>query len=104
MLKIIPAILLAVGLPGIATAQDVPAAVHVSYHDLDLRSAAGIKALDHRLNRAVSKVCGDDLSADVWNKIAARNCHRAKLAEARELRDAVLANVARKGEAVASSR
>jgi UrcA family protein len=104
MLKIIPALLLAAGLPSIASAQQVPAAVHVSYHDLDLRSAAGVKALDRRLLRAVGKVCGDDLSADVWNKIAARRCRAAKLAEVHGMRDTLLASLAPKGQAVASSR
>ena len=104
MLKIIPALLLAAGLPGIASAQDVPAAVHVSYHDLDLRSPAGVKALDRRLTSAVGKVCGDDLSVDVWNKIAARRCRAAKLAEVHAMRDTLLASLAPKGQAVASSR
>lgn len=104
MLKLIPAILLAAGLPGLATAQDLPAAVHVSFHDLDLHSAAGIKALDRRLLSAVNKVCGDDLSIDTWSRIAARRCRVAKLAETRALRNAVLAKRASTEEAVASSR
>ena len=104
MLKIIPALLLAAGLPGIATAQEVPVAVSVSYHDLDLRSAAGVKALDRRLRRAVGEVCGDDLSVDVWSKIAARRCRAAKLVEVNGMRDTLLASLAPKGQAVASSR
>ena len=104
MLKIIPAFLLAVGLPAIASAQEASADVHVFYGDLDLHSPAGLRTFDHRLVNAVRKVCGDDLSIDRWTRIAARRCRVAKLAEVRSIRDTLVATLTPKGQAVASSR
>jgi UrcA family protein len=104
MLKIIPLLLLAAMASGDAVAQDLSAPVRVSYRDLDMRSAAGIRALDRRLLSAVRKICGDDLSIDTWSKIAARRCRRAKLAEVRALRDAVVARASRPAEGIATSR
>jgi UrcA family protein len=104
MLKIIPALVLAAGLPAAASAQDVPPSVHVSYHDLDLNSLAGVRALDRRLTRAAGIVCGDDLSVEIWDKIAARRCKAAKIVEVRQARDALLAAATRKGQAIASAR
>jgi UrcA family protein len=103
MLKIIPALLLAAGLPGIALAQEVPADVRVSYHDLDLHTPAGVRALDLRLARAIYKVCPDDAGAVVPVKIAAERCRKAKRAEVGSQRDAVLAKISQDGVAVAST-
>ncbi|WP_442680164.1 UrcA family protein [Sphingomonas sp. ASY06-1R] len=104
MLKILPILLLATMTSADAVAQTRSEPVRVSYRDLDMHSADGIRALDRRLLSAVRKVCGDDLSIDTWSKIAARRCHRAKLAEVRALRDAVVARASRSAEAVAAAR
>jgi UrcA family protein len=104
MLKIIPFFLLAAGLPAAALAQEFTPDIHVSYQDLDLHNAAGIEALDRRLTRAAGQACGDDRSIDPGVKSAVRHCRAAKLVEVRRSRDALLASLARKGEAVASSR
>lgn len=42
---------------GEAGAQDVRPVVHVSYADLDLRTVAGVRALDRRLAWAIGAVC-----------------------------------------------
>src|SRR3954454_771048 len=57
--------------------------------DLDLTSAAGQRALDHRLTIAVSEVCGVASDADLVGKNDARACRvdtRAKLDAERDRR------------------
>lgn len=108
MLKIIPTLLLLAGLPAIASAQYAPAEaprdVHVTYHDLDLHSAAGIAVLDRRLSRAVSRVCPDDASTDVASRLAAARCRTAKRADIMAQREVALARASHAGTAVASTR
>jgi UrcA family protein len=57
--------------------------------DLDLRTAAGQRALDHRLTIAIGEVCGTPSDADLAGKNDARACRvdtRAKLEAERDRR------------------
>lgn len=65
-----------------ASAQGVPsqATLAVSYADLDLRTEAGVRALDRRILTAVQQACGPTSDFD----LAGRNRIRACRAEALE--------------------
>lgn len=78
--------------PAAAFAQDRPASVLVSYGDLNLRSQAGIKVLERRLEMAVRTVCGEhDGSVIPGHRLAAQACVREKSAEVAALRDRAIA-------------
>jgi UrcA family protein len=77
----------ALALPAAAQAK-TPAtpSIHVSYADLDLHKAAGVKALDRRLAQAVRTLCAEG-ATDLTRQLAARRCivaTTAALAAARE--------------------
>jgi UrcA family protein len=55
----------------------------VSTADIDLSSAAGRAALDHRLVIAADEVCGTASDADLVGKNRARECRKEVLADAR---------------------
>src|SRR5689334_9758215 len=75
-----------------AFAQQVTSSVAVSYGDLNLRSDAGVKALDRRLAIAVRAVCGaHDGSAVVAFRFAAQRCVKEKSAEVAALRASAIA-------------
>ena len=75
-----------------AFAQGAASSVVVSYSDLNLRSEAGVKALDHRLARAIRSVCGEhDGSAVLAFRFAAQRCIMDKTAEVTVLRDRAIA-------------
>lgn len=86
------ALSLLAALPSLSAAQEVRPDVHVSYGDLDLRSAVGVKALDRRLARAVKAVCPTaDGTVDQARKRAVQRCLAMKTAEVAIQRDRVLA-------------
>ena len=79
--------------PVSAFAQQVTSSVVVSYGDLNLRSQAGVKALDRRLASAIRSVCGEhDGSAVPAIRFAAQRCVREKSAEVAVLRDRAIAS------------
>jgi UrcA family protein len=63
----------------------------VATADLDLMSAAGQRALDHRLVVAVRQVCDTASASDLRAQNQERNCRRAALAEARTQSEALAA-------------
>lgn len=63
----------------------------VSYDDLDLTSAEGIEALDHRIYGAVNRVCRKANPDDVRTSMLMRVCRREAYQGAREQRDRALA-------------
>src|SRR4051812_11355139 len=76
-----------------AFAQEVASSVAVSYSDLNLRSEAGVKALDHRLASAIRSVCGaHDGSAVLEFRFAAQRCVKEKSAEVVALRNRAIAS------------
>ena len=76
-----------------AFAQEVKSSVAVSYSDLNLRSEAGVKALDHRLAAAIRSVCGvHDGSAVIEYRFAAQRCVKDKSAEVAALRNRAIAS------------
>ena len=76
-----------------AFAQQVTSSVVVSYSDLNLRSEAGVKALDRRLADAIRSVCGEhDGSAVLEFRFAAQRCVTEKSAEVAVLRDRAIAS------------
>ena len=75
-----------------ALAQEVASSVAVSYSDLNLRSEAGVKALDGRLANAVRFACGvHDGSAVREYRFAAQRCVKEKSAEVTALRNRAIA-------------
>lgn len=96
--------LAALATPGLSIAQETLPDVRVSYADLDLRTAAGGKALDRRLAKAVKQVCPNaDGSADLMRKAVVRRCLAAKSAEVAQQRTRLLAEIALKGGLAARS-
>lgn len=74
--------------PVTAFAQEVTTSVAVSYSDLNLRSEAGVKALDRRLATAIRSVCGvHDGSAVPEHRFAVQHCVKEKSAEVAALRN-----------------
>ena len=71
-------------------------AVHysVTTADLDLRTAAGQRALDHRLAIAVVEVCGRPSDADLAGKNDARACRAETAARLKAERDRRIAGAA----------
>ncbi|MEO7603114.1 MAG: UrcA family protein [Sphingomicrobium sp.] len=63
----------------------------VSIADLDLASAAGQKAFDRRLGRAVVDLCGEAADVDLAGRNAVRKCRADTLAQAYRAKDQRLA-------------
>ena len=59
--------------------------------DLDLSTAAGRKALDRRIGRAVIDLCGQAADVDLVGRNAVRKCRTDTLAQANQARDQRLA-------------
>lgn len=80
MTKTIIAMLLAfTATPALAEAP-VIATTTVQTADLDLKTAKGQQALDHRLEQAVKEVCGKASDVDVAGKNGVRRCRSETLA------------------------
>lgn len=79
--------------PGQALARDSAAPVHVSYGDLNLRTAAGVRTLDRRLAQAVQTVCAEG-ATDLARQYAARRCVVAASARLASERSQVIATAA----------
>ena len=76
-----------------AFAQEVTSSIVVSYSDLNLRSEAGVKALDRRLANAIRLVCGEQDGSAVFEfRLAAQRCVRERSAEVTTLRDRAIAS------------
>ena len=79
--------------PVTAFAQEVPSSVVVSYGDLNLKSQAGLKVLDRRLESAVRSVCREhDGTAILALRVAAQRCVTEKRAEVAALRNRAIAS------------
>lgn len=91
MLKLlIPAVLLTALIPNAAPAQQVAHAdIHVAWRDLDLRSPAGVKQLDRRIDRAIAAVC-PDASTDLARRHMVDRCQATKWADVAPQRARVL--------------
>ncbi|MEP7006570.1 MAG: UrcA family protein [Sphingomonas bacterium] len=105
MLKLmIPALLLSAFAPNVALAQeDGHVAVHVAYRDLDLRSPAGVKQLDRRLQHAIDEVCPDFPMTDLARQRLVEKCRAAKWAAVTDQRATVLLHSGRGGAEVAAT-
>jgi len=105
MLKLlVPAVLLAALVPNAAPAQeDGRAEIHVAYRDLDLRSPAGVKQLDRRIEHAIEAVCPDPSATDLARKVAVARCRDAKRADVADQRAKVLQNAAHRNAELAAS-
>ena len=92
MLKLmIPALLLSAFVPNVAVAREEGRiAVHVAYQDLDLKSPAGVKQLDRRLQHAIAQVCPDVRMTDLANQRLIEKCRAEKWAAVADQRAAVL--------------
>jgi len=92
MLKLmIPALLLSAFVPNVAVAQENGhVAVHVAYRDLDLRSPAGVKQLDRRIQRAIAEVCPDFRMTDLTRQHVVEKCRAEKWAAVADQRAAAL--------------
>jgi UrcA family protein len=104
MLKLmIPALLLSAFVPNVAVAQDNGhAAFHVAYRDLDLRSPAGVKQLDRRLQHAIAEVCPDFRMTDLTRQREVEKCRAEKWAGIADQRAAVLLHSGRGDTEVAA--
>ncbi|WCM26568.1 UrcA family protein [Sphingomonas sp. QA11] len=104
MLKLlIPAALLGAALPNAAQAMENPADVHVAYRDLNLKSPSGVRMLDRRIERAVSRICVEDGALDMQRRLAVFHCRRVALAKIASQRAAALENAARGNVELAAS-
>ena len=94
---LILAALAAVSIGQPVSAQTAPAnpSIAVAHKDLDLRTAAGAKALDRRIWRAVVEVCGTAPDFDIAGKNDVRQCRRDTRTVASAQADVVVANASR---------
>lgn len=94
---LILAALAAVSIGQPVSAQTAPAnpSIAVAHKDLDLRTAAGTKALDRRIWRAVVQVCGTAPEFDLAGKNNVRQCRRDTRTVASAQADLVVANASR---------
>jgi UrcA family protein len=86
-----------------ALAQDMTPEKQVAFvrtADLDLRSAAGQRQLDHRLANAAREVCGEASDVDLKGKNEVRRCRDETLASVKSQRETMFA-AARRGAAIA---
>jgi UrcA family protein len=104
MLKLmVPAMLLAACLPQTALAQQEPHAdIHVAYRDLDLRTPAGLRTLDRRIEGAIAEVCPTPPGDSLLRQLVVERCRKAKRAEAAAGRAAAVAYAGRAGVALAT--
>ena len=92
MLKIIATVaLLATTAPAFAQPEGTTRTVHVSYADLDLSRAAGVKQLDRRLRIALANVCP---ARDGATPFAVLQCRKAASVALASQRTAAIAGAA----------
>lgn len=76
-----------------ASAQEARYSIAVPYSDLNLKSDAGQKMLDNRLDRAIRTVCREhDGSVVPEYRLAVQHCLVEKRAEVAALRDRAIAD------------
>ena len=97
------ALLVTIGLPAPASAQEALRDVRVAYRDLDLASPAGVAALDHRITRAVKQACPERWASDLRRRMLVSKCFTAKRAEVASQRAAVLAAATAPGRSAMSA-
>jgi UrcA family protein len=96
MLKyLIPAACIVALLPTAAMAQDIPAAVHVAYRDLNLKTPGGVRTFDRRIADAIETVCPESFATDMVRKRLLARCQTVARARAATQREAVLASAGR---------
>lgn len=96
------AALMAQSLPVAIAAEAQSQSLRVSYADLDLNSAAGQRALDRRLRRAIASLCPDDNGIRDFGRLAAiRQCRANKMEQAAPQRAQALATAGRRTMAAA---
>ena len=92
MLKLIAAAtLIATAAPAFAQAHGTTRSVHVSYADLDLRQADGVKQFDRRLRAAIGAVCPDGVSTDRFATADVMRCRNAAAIALKSERAAAIA-------------
>lgn len=102
MTKIFIATLLAFTATPALAEPPVIATSTVQTADLDLSTARGQRALDHRLAQAVKDVCGKASDADIAGKNDIRRCRAETLAGLADDRDQRIAAASRQPIEVAS--
>ena len=85
-------------------AQQAPGQLLVSYSDLDLTSASGVRRLDRRIRSAVEEVCGEVTSFNPAGRNIIRQCREETLSVARTQRDQVIAEAAQDGQVQLASQ
>ena len=87
MTKTVIAMLLAFTATPTLAEKPVIATSTVQTADLDLKTAKGQQALDHRLQQAVKEVCGEASDVDVAGKNEVRRCRADTLSSLSAERD-----------------
>lgn len=86
----VAALLLLAAAPA-AARPGAPPSVHVRHSDLNLTTAAGLAALDRRIQRAVEAACGLAGATDLRSRLLAARCRESAVPSAAAQRAAVLA-------------
>jgi len=76
------ALVAALAVQGVASADPSTTKMAVHYSDLNLASPAGIAALNSRIKNAVDQVCGSADSRQLEEVAAVNECKKAALADA----------------------
>ena len=64
--------------------------VEISYHDLNLASAAGRNVLDRRIAGAAAQLCGQARAVELTWNAAVQTCHAETIASTQPQRDAAV--------------
>lgn len=78
--------------PLAASERDIPHTVRITYADLDLTGDAGKTTLDHRIERALRDLCGEDQQLGLAKRLQEIRCRRSAMTQIAVQRDRVLAN------------
>ena len=78
---------LATGVPATAPAAEELPAAKVYFSDLNLRTDVGVKTLDDRLRRAITRVCGGPPRGGHLENVKSRRCRDMTLADVTPARD-----------------
>jgi len=102
MIRTISMLLLAAAAATPLAAEPVSASRSVQTADLDLSTAAGLRALDHRLTIAIVDACGEASDVDLEGANAVRACRAEARARVADERDRIVALRSQPPVAIAS--
>ena len=88
--QLMAGVALAAGLPATTVTASDPPNVKVYFADLNLKTDAGVKALDNRLRRAIKSVCGGSPRGGHLENLYSKRCREQTLADVTPARESAI--------------